>query len=694
VLAGEQASDHCFLKVNPMFFRPSKVALACAGIFATISTVQAQTNSEFNPVVVSASRFEQSTSDVPALVEVITKEQIKESGVFSIPEALSQIGNLNVRNLNGGQLGVGATVDMRGFGASAKDNTLILLDGQRMNPIDSGSVRWESIPMNSIERIEILNGGGSVQYGDKAVGGVINIITRSDRVSPASVSVTGGSFGTAITSGNYGKKFNNTKLDVNFSASNSEGWRDNGQASQGVANVGLTHYLNNVDRLFLVSSFNSQSYGTPGGVLGEVGQGNPRAAKFNNVGDKTVTNGTNHLVGMIKSIGNQSFLEVDFNYLDSGATQYTPNLTDKTTIYDKWSYNFNPRIKKAWQDYGESVLGFDYSQAMGSFVTNTGNIQKANLTNQSFYLTHRIPLSKQFDFLGGFRRQTQDAVAYDYKSSTGNSNASKEQSANATDLALNYKYGEANIHKIYLRSNHSYRFANIDEYWGMGYGSTAPYAPYRIFSGILAPQKNNTLELGGDWLLGNRQKFGATIYQMDSSNEIRYDHATGTNINSADIRRYGVTANAHLNLAKDWMISPKVNFQSAKYTAGPFDGKSVALVPKISSSIGLMYKPKSSTTYSTYLNYVGSQYYEGDENNSKNKMPSFTTVDFSAIYKYGSWESALRLKNIFDKRYANYGGYGFVHLRPGSSFSNYGDSYYYYPADPRAIFITTKYIFK
>ncbi len=694
MLAGEQASDHCFLKVNPMFFRPSKVALACAGIFATISSAQAQTNSEFNPVVVSASRFEQSTSDVPALVEVITKEQIKESGVFSIPEALSQIGNLNVRNLNGGQIGVGATVDMRGFGASAKDNTLILLDGQRMNPIDSGSVRWESIPMNSIERIEILNGGGSVQYGDKAVGGVINIITRSDRVSPASVSVTGGSFGTAITSGNYGKKFNNTKLDVNFSASNSEGWRDNGQASQGVANVGLTHYLNNVDRLFLVSSFNSQSYGTPGGVLGEVGQGNPRAAKFNNVGDKTVTNGTNHLVGMIKSIGNQSFLEVDFNYLDSGATQYTPNLTDKTTIYDKWSYNFNPRIKKAWQDYGESVLGFDYSQAMGSFVTNTGNIQKANLTNQSFYLTHRIPLSKQFDFLGGFRRQTQDAVAYDYKSSTGNSNASKEQSANATDLALNYKYGEANIHKIYLRSNHSYRFANIDEYWGMGYGSTAPYAPYRIFSGILAPQKNNTLELGGDWLLGNRQKFGATIYQMDSSNEIRYDHATGTNINSADIRRYGVTANAHLNLAKDWMISPKVNFQSAKYTAGPFDGKSVALVPKISSSIGLMYKPKSSTTYSTYLNYVGSQYYEGDENNSKNKMPSFTTVDFSAIYKYGSWESALRLKNIFDKRYANYGGYGFVHLRPGSSFSNYGDSYYYYPADPRAIFITTKYIFK
>ncbi|MBU3585019.1 TonB-dependent receptor [Polynucleobacter sp. AM-26B4] len=668
-----------------MFTKPSKVALACAGIFAAITVVHAQTNSEFNPVVVSASRFEQSTIDVPALVEVITKEQIKESGVISIPEALSQIGNLNVRNLNGGQLGVGATVDMRGFGASAQDNTLILVDGQRMNPIDSGSVRWESIPMNSIERIEILNGSGSVQYGDKAVGGVINIITRSDRVSAPSISVTAGSFGTAIASGNYGKKFNDTKFDVNFSASNSEGWRDNGQASQGVANVGLTHYLNKIDKVFLNSSFNSQSYGTPGGVLGEVGQGNPRATKWNNVGDKTVTNGSNHLIGIVKSIDSQSLFEVDFNYRDSGATQYTPNLSAKTTNYDKWSYNLNPRLKKSWQDLGESVFGFDYSQAMGSFVTNTGNIQKANLINQSYYLTHRVPLSRQLDLLGGFRRQTQDAAAYDLVSGASR-NANKEQSANASDIALNYKYGPSDMNKVFVRTNNSYRFANIDEYWGWD-----PVTYDRVFSGILSPQKNTTLELGGDWLLTGNQKFGASVYQMNSSNEIRYDHATGININSADIRRYGVTANADLLLAKNWTMSPKINLQSAKYTAGSFDGKSVALVPKVTSSIGLAYKPKSHTTYTTYLNYVGSQYYEGDESNTKNKVPSFATVDLSATYKYGSWESALRLKNIFDKRYANYGGYGFVHLAPGN---NYGNSYYYYPADPRAIFITTRYTFK
>ncbi len=418
--------------------------------------------------------------------------------------------------------------------------------------------------------------------------------------------------------------------------------------------------------------------------MGEVGQGNPRAAKWNNVGDKTVTNGTSNLIGLVRSIDSQTLFEVDFNYRDSGATQYTPNLTAKTTTYDKWSYNFNPRLKKSWQNFGESVVGFDYSQAMGSFQTNTGNIQKANLINQSYYLTHIIPVSRQFDLLGGFRRQTQDAIAYDLVGVIA-SNANKEQSANASDLALNYKYGPSGANKLFMRANNSYRFANIDEYWGWG------TYPNRVFKGILAPQKSNTLELGGDWLLTGNQRFGATFYQMDSSNEIRYDHNTFTNINSADIRRHGFTANANLSLAKDLMISPKINLQTAKYTAGAFDGKNVALVPKISSSVGLIYKPKSSVTYSSYLNYVGSQYYEGDESNSLNKMPSFTTIDLAATFKYGSWESAIRLKNIFDKRYANYGGYGSVHLAPGN---NFGNTYYYYPADPRAIFISTRYTFK
>ena len=74
-------------------------------------------------------------------------------------------------------MGIDATIDLRGFGDTANSNTLILLDGQRLNPIDSGSISWSTIPLANIERIEIIRGAGTVLYGDRATGGVINIIT-------------------------------------------------------------------------------------------------------------------------------------------------------------------------------------------------------------------------------------------------------------------------------------------------------------------------------------------------------------------------------------------------------------------------------------------------------------------------------------------------------------------------------------
>jgi len=672
-----------------MFNKPTQIALACALLCHFSPEVMAQVNSELAPVVISANRFEQTSAEVPAMVQIISAEEIQKSGATSVPEALSKIGNLNVRNLNGGQLGVGATVDMRGFGASAKDNTLILLDGQRLNPIDSGSVRWESIPIQSIERIEVIYGGGSVQYGDRAVGGVVNIITRTDSVRPATGSITLGSFGTAITNASYGAKSGNTKIDLDFNAASSDGWRDNSEASQGVIRSRVTQFLNATDRIFLEGQFNTQSFATPGGVLGQVGQGNPRAAKFNNIGDKTVTNGTGIISGFRKALTGQDAFEFELAYRDSGATQYTPNLTAKITTYDKWSLDFTPRYKKTWGTWGDSVIGFDYSEAMGSFITSARDNQKANLTNRSYYLTHRLPLSNQLDLLGGIRRQTQDAVAYDYKTSTDATNATKSQSANASDLALNYRYGDSLSNKVFARVNRSYRFANIDEFWGMGYGPAPNYSPYRIFSGILLPQKNQTLEIGGEWQLSSQQRIGITAYQLDTENEIRYDHATGTNINSADIRRVGVTAFTNIRLNPFWTVNPRLNVQRARYTAGQFDGKDVGLVPSLVGSIGVAYQPKSNLSYNAFLNYTGSQRYEGDESNSLNKMPSFTTVDLSANYKYRQWTSSLSVKNLFDKRYANYGGYGFVTLRP--NVSDY--SYYYYPADPRGIYISTRYTF-
>ena len=82
---------------------------------------------------------------------------------------------------------------MRGFGAAGISNTLVLVNGRRLNDIDMAGVDFSAIPKNSIERIEITRGNsGAVLYGDGAVGGVINIVTKNAVDLPPSARVQAG----------------------------------------------------------------------------------------------------------------------------------------------------------------------------------------------------------------------------------------------------------------------------------------------------------------------------------------------------------------------------------------------------------------------------------------------------------------------------------------------------------------------
>ncbi|NIP41090.1 MAG: TonB-dependent receptor plug domain-containing protein, partial [Candidatus Aenigmarchaeota archaeon] len=94
----------------------------------------------------------------------------------------TQVGIL-VRDFLGN--GKTASVDVRGFGETAPSNTLVLIDGRRANEITLAGVDWSQIPLDRVERIEIIRGMGSVLYGDSAVGGVINIITKKGKGRPS-----------------------------------------------------------------------------------------------------------------------------------------------------------------------------------------------------------------------------------------------------------------------------------------------------------------------------------------------------------------------------------------------------------------------------------------------------------------------------------------------------------------------------
>ena len=181
--------------------------------------------------MVTATRFALSPQDSPPGLSVITADRIANSSASSLPELLSREAGIVTRDSTGSP---DAQIDMRGFGVSGDQNTLLLLNGQRLNEIELVSQRWSAIPLESIERIEILRGGGAVLYGGNATGGTINIITRAPQAGTrsANVSLLRGSLDTEELRAGYRAASDRLGLSLDLSDHSSDNYRLNNQLSQ------------------------------------------------------------------------------------------------------------------------------------------------------------------------------------------------------------------------------------------------------------------------------------------------------------------------------------------------------------------------------------------------------------------------------------------------------------------------------
>ncbi|MHB9073137.1 MAG: TonB-dependent receptor [Desulfobaccales bacterium] len=129
-------------------------------------------------IVVTATKTARNPDDVPASITIITKEDIKKQNIQTVDEALAQVPGAydSHSNIWGDAM---TNVNLRGFPASTQKRTLVLLDGQNISTAYSNSASWISLPVENIERIEVIRGPFSALYGGSAMGGVINIITKT-----------------------------------------------------------------------------------------------------------------------------------------------------------------------------------------------------------------------------------------------------------------------------------------------------------------------------------------------------------------------------------------------------------------------------------------------------------------------------------------------------------------------------------
>ena len=623
-------------------------------------------------VVVTATRFVDVDSGVAANVSVITRQDIRNTPAQNLPDILSTRAGVDVSQL-GGAMGRNATVDMRGFGATATSNTLILVDGLRVNPVDMGSIIWSSIPLESVERIEIMRGSGTVLYGDGATGGVINIITNKSGNPVAAVTATVGSYGYRGTDLQLANGNDKAYYNLFVNTADADGYRQNSQQDQRTAS-GRVGWLLDRGEVFTDFAVYKESNGLPGSVFSAAYRDDPRSTRTPR--DTENRDGYRLRPGVSYRLNENVTLEgeiaherqdLDAKYVSSASSSDRVRETTSFTPRLRWRHGLDALPS-------ETVVGYDYYDGkVNSDNTGYAN-QGASQQSSSLYLQNVTKFSEQLSLTLGGRSQRmkqqadQDAYGAGW-SFTPAMDGDSARTQNAYDVGLAYAAGGW---RVYGKTGTTFRFANLDELFGY---DPITYTP--VFAGDLKPQHGTSNEVGGSVAVGPT-KLRASLYRIELTDEIGFDGSSNTNLDPT--RRQGGELEADWKISDDWQAKAAYAYVDATFRSGANSGKEVPLVARNQASAQLIWNTGRTGSYSALVRYVGERRYGSDYANAQGVLAGYTTLDLQSVWNLKPWKVTAKLINAFDKKYSPYAGY-----------SAYKNDTYYYPADGRSVFVSARY---
>ncbi len=639
------------------------------------------------PVVVTTTRFAETTGQPTPGVTVITAEDIRNSAAKTVPDLLSQQAGINMRDLYGNNA-AGATVDMRGFGASGSQNTLILIDGRRVSDIDLSGVQWSTVPLAGIDRVEIVRGSGAVLYGDGASSGVINIITRSPQDRASSVTLEGRY--SAYDTRELQVRGNYAGAQAGFSVQAvdlvSGGYRDNNRNRQSNFLADL-YWLPGVGELTLKLASDRQGIRLPGAR-----QIQPSASVNQFITDKR---GTQTPLDYATRDGDRAVLDwrvaTGFGEFNLGggwrgkeqASYFDRGGFPDYRIADLNVLSLTPRLKISLPLAGHAntlIAGVDWyrwdyrlltSDAPGN-ITSPINTVQAKQQNIALYLQDTLPITERFAVTAGARQErikidardrfdatAPGGTAFGFPTSSGAPAGSQKEIANAYEFGARYQLAAQTT--LSVKTGSSFRFANVDEI----YESSATFTNQFQF---LRPQKARTHEAGFE-TRGAPGRVRASVFLMDVRDEIHLDpFTTGIgNTNLPPSRRRGLELDGQWHAAKAVTLGAAYSYIDAKFREGVLPGgaltqtnvliagKTVPLVPRNKLSVNAAWSVTERTRLSAVANYVGAQNMDNDEGNTLGtKIPAYTVVDVKVLYRNGPWTMGAAVNNLFNKSYYNY----------------------------------------
>ncbi len=674
-------------KKNPI---PAFVLIFPFLLGVSISSLSAQSTGGIS-VQVTAERAEQGELKTSAHTTIITAEEIAARGKTTLVDVLESVAGIHFRSYAGPEQ---AQIVMRGFGENSFGRVLVLQDGRRLNSMDMQGIQWLSIPLQRVERIEIVRGGNSVLYGNNAVAGVINIITRGPvrEREFASTLLFGGQL-----SDTFGWKQRNLErvhfgfgnpgydLDVDFEHQSTDGYRDRTEYAATGASVGYTGRPTDIFSTSLGLGYTQSLYQLPGSLGAVAAEDSPDiATNTEDDGEQYLINldgGVEWLPGLNTSVfldGSYSYQWVSVNMPSAEDTDWGTPKSFADTAYH--TGRINPkvvietpyaavplRVVTGLDVYLSSLEKADYSDD-GRSIADLSYEYSSGLQTYGGYLDVNVELNEGFGLSLGGR---YDAARISAVSEDFSLDDAKWHGAFVIDVS--FRWNPTDRSKLYLKGGNLFRYPFTDEQAGFYSGTFYP---------DLEPETGWDLETGfslAGGRFGRGYSVNGSIYLLQMTGEIAADPVTWEQANLDATRRIGGDLEFEYFLLRALKLFGNYSYVYALFIDGGNEGNAIPLVPAHTGEAGLTVSPIRGLEIEPSFSFTSEAYQGGDNTNTQGKVEAYWLLDLVLRYRFPGEQGlqlVLRGENLLDRIYTPFVYYGGYYPAPGRSVTLSADYRY------------------
>lgn len=610
-------------------------------LFSTFVSAE-EITTQTEDVIVKANRFERKDTETTYASEIHIAKQIETSGATTLYDYLAQHTSLNVLPSFGNK--ATPKIDLRGYGGeNGHQNIVIVVDGQRLNNIDSVSQLLAGIPLNNVDRIEIAKGSGSVIYGDGAMAGTILIYTKNK--TGATVSTSWGNFGQKNHFASAGISEQHIDLSASiakdshdgFSKQDATGHKDsfNSESQNVKLKIKPTEYL----RFFAEGTSTRNEVRYVNALTKAEFKDNPRQLTQRPFSD---------------TYPHQNFDSDQWQF----GTEY--DFTDKITLRavhyqeDKYSDFVSDFPSTFNSDYRTDEITLSYEDETFNGLLGYQKFDGQRNSDGAFFASNKTTKdNKAFFAQGEYRIDALTLSAgyrneeVDYKFSPVGASASKEnQNIDAWEIGANYRF--SNTISSFANYNVAYQAPDIDRLFDMFGGG---------FNGFLTPAKAKTFNIGFNHVIpNNRLKVTAFYARLDD--EIYLDPTLGffgTNSNIDKTHKYGLEVQEYFKITDSLDTSIIYNYTRAivdkeiALDGSVIKDKNLPGVPKHTVVANLNYRFWNGANLNINHAWRQKAYAFNDfSNDFSQKQNHYESTNIALSYKYKNLQLFTSVTNLFE----------------------------------------------